>query len=483
MVRRSISASGRFWSTADNSTASAAYAQAYSCAAKGDGTLLDSSASDIICLVLLIVCLTANAYFSQIETALTESHRGRLEKLSLDGNKDAAAALALLEHPAQPVAMAQAGVTCMSLLMGLGIGLLVAPTFGRFLAKLLPGMEVFAAALVMSILVMTALTLLFGDFLPKQIALRRPEDILLRSHRSIRLLTRLTALPSAALVSVSRGLLLLFGISPQDRAAATEDAVKDLMEQGTEDGTFEKAEQDMVDRIFHMSDQTASALMTPRTRIAWIDLAESRRVQMRVIRESPHEVFPVAYENLDDFRGVIYAKELLDAALDGRTVDPADYIKKPLFVPRTMEGLRVLEKFRSGDIHEAVVLDEYGGVVGFITMDDIMEEIIGSTDDDAPGSARMSAEEATSWVFDGLYPIDEFKEEFGIDELPDEDHDHFQTLGGFVTAQMGRIPTVGETCAWSEFTFEILQMDRARVAQIRMTRTAPEEESTAKDAE
>ena len=432
---------------------------------------MDSSLSDLFALILLIVCLSANAYFAQVETALTASHRGRLERLEGDGDRDAAAALALLEHPVPPLAMAQAGVTCTSLLMGLGIGLLVAPTFGRFLAKLLPGMEVFAAALVLSILVMTALTLLFGDFLPKQIALQNPESILMRSHRSIRLLTRLTALPSAALVSVSRGLLLLVGINPENRASVTEDAVKDLMEQGTEDGTFEKAEQDMVDRIFHMSDQTASALMTPRTQIAWIDLAETRAEQLRVIRAAAHEVFPVAYENLDDFRGVVYAKELLDAALDGTEIDLADYIRRPLFVPRTMEGLRVLEKFRTGAIHEAVVLDEYGGVVGFITMGDIMEEIIGSADEDAPASTRMGAEETTSWVFDGLFPIDEFKEEFGIDELPDEDHDHFHTLGGFVTAQIGRIPKVGEICTWDDYIFEVLRMDRARVAQIRMTRT------------
>ena len=293
----------------------------------------------------------------------------------------------------------------------------------------------------------------------------------MRSHRSVRLLTRLTALPSAALVSVSRGLLLLVGINPENRASVTEDAVKDLMEQGTEDGTFEKAEQDMVDRIFHMSDQTASALMTPRTQIAWIDLAETRAEQLRVIRATEHDVFPVAYENLDDFRGVVYAKELLDAILGGAELDLADYIRKPLFVPRTMEGLRVLEKFRTGAIHEAVVLDEYGGVVGFITMGDIMEEIIGSADEDAPTGTRTGAEETANWVFDGLFPIDEFKEEFGIDELPDEDHDHFHTLGGFITAQIGRIPKVGETCTWDSYTFEVLRMDRARVAQIRMTRT------------
>jgi len=440
-------------------------------------TALDSSLSDLLALILLIVCLLANAYFAQIEAALTASHRGRLERLADDGDRDAAAALAILEHPAPPLAMAQAGVTCTSLLMGLGIGLLAAPTFGRFLARLLPGMEVFAAALVLSILVMTALTLLFGDFLPKQIALQDPEGILMRSHRTIRLLTRLTALPSAALVSVSRGLLLLVGINPENRASVTEDAVKDLMEQGTEDGTFEKAEQDMVDRIFHMSDQTASALMTPRTQIAWIDLAETRAEQLRVIRAAEHDVFPVAYENLDDFRGVVYAKELLDAVLDGAQLNLADYIRRPLFVPRTMEGLRVLEKFRTGAIHEAVVLDEYGGVVGFITMGDIVDEIIGSADEDAPTGTRTGAEETANWVFDGLFPIDEFKEEFGIDELPDEDHDHFHTLGGFVTAQIGRIPTVGETCVWDDYTFEVLRMDRARVAQIRMTRTeAPPEE-------
>ena len=432
---------------------------------------MDSSLSDLIALILLLICLSANAYFAQVETALTASHRGRLERLAEGGDEDAAHALALLEHAARPIAMAQAGVTCTSLLMGLGIGLLVLPTFGRFLEHLLPGMEVYLAALVLSVLVMTVLTLLFGDFLPKQVAQQDPEGILMRSHRSIRLITRLTALPSAALVSVSRGLLLIVGINPENRASATEDAVKDLMEQGTEDGTFEKAEQDMVDRIFHMSDQTASALMTPRTQIAWIDLAESHAEQLRVIRSAAHEVFPVAYENLDDFRGVIYAKELLDAALDGAEIDLAAYIRKPLFVPRTMEGLRVLEKFRTGAIHEAVVLDEYGGVVGFITMGDIMEEIIGSADDDAPTGTRMGAEETANWVFDGLFPIDEFKEEFGIDALPDEDHDHFHTLGGFVTAQFGRIPKAGETCTWDDFTFEVLRMDRARVAQIRMTRT------------
>ena len=352
---------------------------------------MDSSLSDLFALILLIVCLSANAYFAQIETALTASHRGRLERLAEGGDREAAQALSLLEHAAPPLAMAQAGVTCTSLLMGLGIGLLVAPTFGRFLAKLLPGMEVFAAALVLSILVMTALTLLFGDFLPKQIALQDPEAILMRSHRSIRLLTRLTALPSAALVSVSQGLLLLVGINPENRSSVTEDAVKDLMEQGTEDGTFEKAEQDMVDRIFHMSDQTASALMTPRTQIAWIDLAETRAEQLRVIRAAAHEVFPVAYENLDDFRGVVYAKELLDAILSGAEIDltapsaPAapfhlhDALDTRVAVIRLYPGMKPITidaHIASG--YRGIILEGYG--LGSVPGDDAEESFLPTLD-------------------------------------------------------------------------------------------------------
>ena len=156
----------------------------------------------------------------------------------------------------------------------------------------------------------------------------------------------------------------------------TEDEVKDLIEQGTEDGTFEKSEQAMVDRIFHMSDQTAYSLMTPRTQMLWLDLTDSLRHNLRIIREHPQNVFPVGRENLDDFCGVLYAKDLLNASLERKSLDLAQYIRKPMFVPRSMETFRVLAKFRDTGIHEAMVLDEYGGVIGFITMNDILQEIM-----------------------------------------------------------------------------------------------------------
>ena len=268
-------------------------------------------------------------------------------------------------------------------------------------------------------------------------------------------------------------ILLLFGINPKIEDTVTEDEVKDLIEQGTEDGTFEKTEQAMVDRIFHMSDQTAYALMTPRTQMLWLDLSDSLKHNLRLIRENPQDIFPVGRDSLDDFCGVLYAKDLLNAALERKALDLSQYIRKPLFVPRSLETFRVLEQFRTTGIHEAMVLDEYGGVIGFLTMDDIMAEIVGqsaSTDKKEPAADFISSRNENSWLINGLCSIDDFKAKFAIDELPDEDHDHFQTMGGFLTSYFGYIPQKGEKKTWRDLTFQVKAMDRARIAKILVTR-------------
>ena len=262
-----------------------------------------------------------------------------------------------------------------------------------------------------------------------------------------------------------------FGLERSSKDTVTEDDVKELIEQGTEDGTFAKSEQAMVDRIFHLSDQTVSALMTPRTQMLWLDLDDSLRQNLKLIRENKQDVFPVGKESLDDFCGVLHAQDLLDAALERQTLDLAQYVQKPLFVPRSMETFRVLAKFRDTGIHQAMVLDEYGGVIGYITLDDIVEEIIGEgllPAADEP--LQITPRDENSWYIDGLYSIDDFKERFGIETLPDEEHDQYHTVGGFLTSYFGYIPKTGERKAWGEFTFEVADMDRARIDKIIVTR-------------
>jgi len=290
-------------------------------------------------------------------------------------------------------------------------------------------------------------------------------------YRHLLSLLTLLARPCVLILTpLAHILLLLMGITPQKQGAVTEDEVKELIEQGTEAGTFEKTEQAMVDRIFHMSDQTIYALMTPRTQMLWLDLSDPLKHNLRLIRKHAQDVFPVGRDSLDDFCGVLYAKELLNASLARKTLDLAQYIHKPIFVPRSMETFRVLEMLKHSDMHEAMVLDEYGGVIGFVTLNDIMQEIIGDyTPAGETEPIQMTPRDEHSWLMDGLYSIDDFKKRFNIAELPDEEHDHYQTMGGFLTSYFGYIPKTGEKCDWNGFTFEVVDMDRARIDKILVT--------------
>ncbi len=436
---------------------------------------MDSSDAGLL-LILLIIFLITSGFFSLIETSLGESHRSRLEKLAEDGNKDAAAALTLLEQSDRILTLAQSGITLSSILTGVCTGVLLAP----LLASFFPGLpQATTLSLIISILLITYFSLLLGEFIPQKTALHNPEQILLRFHGIIRALARLTR-PFISLLSGSANvILLIFGINPHANEAVTEDEVKDLIEQGTEDGTFEKTEQVMVDRIFHLSDQTAYALMTPRTQMLWLDLSDSLWENMRLIRETPQDIFPVGRDSLDDFCGVLYAKDLLNATLAHEVQDLSQFIRKPLFIPRSMETFRVLKQFRTTGIHEAMVLDEYGGVIGFLTMDDILQEIVSdSLAANEEEDAQLTPRTENSWLVDGLYDIDDFKARFSLDELPDEDHDHYQTMGGFLTSYFGYIPQAGEKIDWQDFTFEVVDMDGARIDKIMITRNTAAEKDT-----
>ena len=407
---------------------------------------------------LIILLAAVSGYFSLMETALIESHRGRLEKLSEDGDKNATAVLKILDSPT-PLNVAQVGITFTGILAGV-CAVLTSPTIAG-----LTNLSIVPAAAI-ALCVTAFIFLLFGEFLPKQIAKHNPEDFLLNNHRMFRLIVALMNPLVILLSTIAGGIGFIFGMNSSKNDAVTEDEVKDLIEQGTEDGTIEKSEQEMVDRIFDIGDETAYSLMTPRVMIIWLDLADDLEKNLKIVQESPHTIFPVGYGSLDDCRGLIYAKDLLDAVLsDGREIDLAKLVKKASFIPRTMEALRIVEKFRSSGITEAMVNDEYGGVIGFITLDDILREIVDTSGDDET-EQQFKRNKDNSWTVDGLCDIDEFKERFGIETLPDEEHDHFQTMGGFLTACFGYIPKVGEVYEWNGFRFKVKEMDGVRIGKI-----------------
>ena len=422
--------------------------------------------TDLLSPALIILLAAVSGYFSLMETALIESHRGRLEKLSDDGDKDAKAVLELLETPAA-LTVAQIGITFTGILAGV-CAVLSIPPISAVLDNFLEREEIFSAVIALG--VTTFIFLLFGEFLPKLAAKRNPEYFLLSQYKIFRLFVRLMSPIVALLTSIANGIAFIFGMNSSQPDTVTEDEVLDLIEQGTEDGTIEKSEQEMVDRIFDIGDETAYSLMTPRVKIVWLDLTDELEKNLKIVQDSPHTIFPVGLGSLDECKGLIYAKDLLDAVLrDGRQVDLSALIKKAAYVPRTMEALRIVEKFRSSGVSEAMVNDEYGGVIGFITLDDILREIVDTSAEDEP-EQKFTRNKDNSWTVDGLCDIDEFKERFNIDELPDEERDHFQTMGGFLTSQFGYIPKVGEMRDWNGFRFKVAEMHGVRIGKILITR-------------
>ncbi|MBR2518622.1 MAG: HlyC/CorC family transporter [Selenomonadaceae bacterium] len=414
--------------------------------------------------LLIIVLAAVSGYFSLMETALIESHRGRLEKLSDDGDTNAKAALKILESPAA-LNVAQIGITSTGIFAGVCAVLSIPPLAARI--DFLEQEEIISTAIVL--IVTTFIFLLFGEFLPKQAAKRNPEKILLDKHKTFRVLVLLMSPFVALLSKIADGFAFMFGLNSSQNDAVTEDEVLDLIEQGTEDGTIEKSEQEMVDRIFDIGDETAYSLMTPRVKIVWLDLTDELETNLKIVQDSPHTIFPVGLGSLDECKGLIYAKDLLDAVLThGREVDLSALIKKASYVPRTMEALRIVEKFRSLGISEAMVNDEYGGVIGFITLDDILREIVDTSAEEEP-EQKFTRNKDNSWTVDGLCDIDEFKERFNIEMLPNEEHDHFQTMGGFLTSQFGYIPKVGEIREWNGFRFKVAEMAGVRIAKILIT--------------
>lgn len=424
---------------------------------------MDTPAASIEFIFILFL-IVANGFFVLTETAISEAHKVKLEKQADAGKQKALLALSLVEEPSKILAAIQIGITLSVLLIGTITGARLTPLLAKYF-DFLPfeaGYSNFVVLFCSGIMVMY-LVIVIGELVPKKIALEDPEAILIRYAKLLSILEKTTK-PFVFFLEQSTNVLLLFlGINPAKENTVTEDEVRTLIEQGTEEGTFDKTEQDMVDKVFRLGDQNAYALMTPRTQMLWIDLEDTLEHNLTLIRENPDTVFPVGRDSLDNLVGILYAKDLLNVLLSNREINLEDCIRTPMFIPKSMHSFSILENFKESGIHEAVVLDEFGGVIGFLTMQDIISEVVGDISPKEEEPKQIIKRDDTSWLIDGLLPIDEFKKQFEIEQLPDEEKDHYQTMGGFITSFLGYIPVKGEKFVWNDFSFEIVDMDRVRI--------------------
>ncbi|MEH2349996.1 MAG: hemolysin family protein [Nostoc sp.] len=419
-------------------------------------------------ILIILVLIIANGVFSMSEMAIVSARKVRLQQLANQGDAKARVALKLAESPNHFLSTVQVGISLIGILTGAFGGATIASRLAVYV-KLVPLLAPYSEPLSFGIVVLliTYFSLIVGELVPKRLALNNPEKIASIVAIPMQALAAIAS-PVVFLLSASTDLILrVLGITASTEPQVTEEEIKILIEQGTEAGTFEEAEQDMVERVFRLGDRPVSYLMTPRPDIVWLDLDDSPEENRQKMVDSAYSRYPVCQAGLDNVLGVIPVTDLLARSFRGEPLDLTVGLRQPVFVPESTRGLKVLELFKQTITHMALVVDEYGVIQGLVTLNDIMSEIVGdvpSTDgQDQPQAVQR---EDGSWLLDGMLPVEEFLELFGMEEWESEERGSYQTLGGFVITHLGRIPAAADHFEWQSMRIEVMDMDGNRVDKV-----------------
>jgi putative hemolysin len=430
--------------------------------------MADPSEEVIIVLLLIFV----SGLFALSESALVTARKSRLQEWANTGNRRAKAALELANAPERFLLTVQIGMTLIALILGAFGGRNLADSVAEPIGAV-PGLAPYSKAIGLSVAIVSIayFSLVIGQMLPKRLALGHPESIALYVAAPMRLLAQICA-PAAHVLRLSTGAVFrLFGRQPPEQPPIIEEEIKTLVQKGTDAGVFEESEQDLVEAVFSLSDRSPRSLMTPRTQIVWIDLDDSIEAISATVINSQYSRFPVSSGSLDQVSGVIHAKDFLAQKASGKPLEIRTLMQEPLFVPRSVSALHVLDLFKRTGKHIAFVVDEYGGTEGLLTHHDILEAIAGEIAiSEKHAEAKAVQRHDGSWLLDGMLAVDEFKQIFHLEVLPGEKKDAYQTLGGFLFTQMGRVPSVSDSFVWGNLRFEIVDMDGKRIDKVLVTR-------------
>jgi putative hemolysin len=426
--------------------------------------------SVIIVEVLIIFFLTiCNGMFAMSEIAVVSARKARLQQWAEAGNRRARTALDLANTPDEFLSTVQVGIT----LVGISAGAFGGATIAEHLEAYLAGYPALAGSaetlsVVTVVLAITYLSLIVGELVPKRIALNNAERIATLVAGPMKLLSKITS-PVVQILGVStRAILATFRIRSSSEPPVTEEEIKILLRQGAEAGIFERAEQDLVERVFRLGVRRVSTIMTTRKDLDLLFVSDTRDHTLNLIRSTGHSMFPLCEESADHVIGIVHARDVLLHVLSGDTFNLRSIVKEPLFLPESVPSLTLLQEFRKTGKETALLLDEYGGLQGLITPTDILQLLLG----DIPTLMAPKAERQRdgSWLVDGMLPLVEFKEVLGIREVPGEEGHSFETVGGFIMAFLGRIPREGDVVTLKEHRFEVIDMDGLRVDKVRAVR-------------
>lgn len=423
--------------------------------------------------ILIIFLLTlVNGVFSMSEIALVSSRKSKLESAAKNGDRRAQVALDLSNSPNRFLSTVQIGITLIGILLGIFSGDKLT-TDVQALVSRVDVLRPYANSItvVLVLLLLTYLSLVFGELVPKRIGLSNPEGIAKTMAAPMILLSRVTA-PFITLLTFSSDLLLkLLRIRPNE-SAVTEEEIKSLIQEGTSGGAIEEIEQEIVQNVFQLGDRRITSLMTNRQDIVYLDLEDEPAENRAKILEYRHSVFPLCNGGVDNVLGLIYTKNFLGKDLDAELPRLNDMRVEALFVPENNRAYQVLERFRERKQYVGVIVDEYGGVLGMVTLNDILDVLVGDINDDTGSDYEIRPRDDGSFLIDAQLPFEDFLSYFDITITAQNRRDltGFDTLGGFALHILKDIPKTGETFAWQIYRFEIIDMDKSRIDKMLVTK-------------
>jgi len=434
-------------------------------------------------ILFLTALIVLNGVFAMSEIALVTARRVRLARLADDGDTSAAVAMKLHDDPTRLLSTVQIGITSISILNGIvGEAVLAGPLALWLQSRGVDAEVAGIASTALVVVVITYVSIVIGELVPKRIGQFNPEGIARRVARPMMWLAVLTQ-PFVRLLSVSTNAILrLLGKQASSQEGVIEEEIHALLEEGSETGAIEQQEREMVRNVFRLDERHINSLMVPRADIVYLDTALPMEENLRRIAESEHSRFPVCRGGLDEVLGIVSAKQLLNQSLKGGQADLTAQLTPAVYVPESLTGMDLLEQFRASDTHLVLVIDEYGEINGLVTMQDVLEAVTGEFKPRNLEEAWAVQRDDGSWLLDGLIPIPELKDRLELKSVPEEDRGRYHTLSGLVMWLSGRLPQTGDVLTWENWRLEVVDLDGKRIDKVLAT-PVPAEEAQPTDAD
>jgi putative hemolysin len=425
--------------------------------------------SEVLELLAIFVLILANGFFAASEFALIASRKSRILNLARKGDKRAARTRQFLKKPEKFLAAIQVGITFIATLAGVFSGATLVRSVVPYIRDIpIPAISKAAHPISIGIVVVliSILTVVIGELIPKYVALSNPEKIAMRVTRPISIFSRVTFVLVGILIGAAKLILRLFGYAKlPERSHVTEDEINILISEGAEKGVFDKTEQKLIRSVFHFTDTTVRQAMTPRVDIIAVQTDWPQQKIFEIMTKTGYSRYPVYDDTLDQVQGIVYTKDLISVTALGEMIILKDIIRKPLFVPDSMPLTTLLRRFQKRKKHIAIVLDEFGGTAGMITLEDILEEIVGEIQDEHDQDQPEFVAHSDKVAFAAAtFRVDELNEAFNVN-LPLDVSD---TLGGLMVEEFGRIPGLSDQVDIHGLKFTILEMEGSRIKRLRV---------------